>query len=267
MSVLWTVIILAMFAGGLLHLRSVTSRVERAARDQARMENILDAAINRAILALADTRIDKRWRVDGVPVDFAYDGMPVSVTVQDENGKIDINTADADVLKDLLQTVGIAPGQAADIADCVLDWRDATGLHRKTDYRAAQLAYVPRHGYFQSADELKLVPGITPDVFQRIEPAITVYSQRATADAAVAPLEVLLTFPGMNEAAATKVLKDRAGREAPDRAGMLDLLQSLEGRAFTIRAAAQLGQKQFVRERTIRITDAAGRSFLTLNWK
>ncbi len=84
----------------------------------------------------------------------------------------------------------------------MIDWRtpkNTRSLNGATadDYRNAGYAWLPRGGPFQSVDELALVMGMTPQIFARVAPALTVYSHQRDFDLRVAPKEALLAVPGM----------------------------------------------------------------------
>src|SRR5262249_26261268 len=111
------------------------------------------------------------------------------------------------------------------LTDKILDWRSTSGLvhlHGATDEEYALKGYPwrPRHGPFQSIDELKLVMGMTPALFARIRPALTVYTSRPAIDPEVAPKEALRAYFLENPSKADDILKERmdavARGAAPD---------------------------------------------------
>src|SRR5262249_44943883 len=154
-------------------------------------EAIAEAAVSRAALGLLDPRPEARWRPDGVPYEFGFDNARIRVQIQDELGRIDLNHADESVLVSLFQSVGLDPQSASSLVDKILDWRDSSPFKRLNgakdrDYHAAGYAYRPRNGPFQSLDELKLVMGMTSELFRRVEPALTIYSGKQFLDPQVA---------------------------------------------------------------------------------
>ena len=68
--------------------------------------------------------LDARW--PGVPL--AYAGIPVDVTMVDEQGKIDINAADPTLLSALFRALGVPQDKATRVASAMVDWRDADSL-------------------------------------------------------------------------------------------------------------------------------------------
>lgn len=179
-AVLLVIALLSLIAVGMLRTGRVSSELAHLDLEHTQTEAVLQAGVARAILALVDPRIDHRWRIDGVAYDVLFGGTHLTVGIQDELGKIDINNADGSLLVGLFVSAGIAPDAAPALVDKILDWRDkgdgrrANGAKR-ADYQAAGYEYGPRNGPFQSVDELLLVMGMTTALFRRVKPALTVY--------------------------------------------------------------------------------------------
>jgi general secretion pathway protein K len=242
-------------------------RLAHNALDAAQGEAIAEAAINRAVLGLSDTRPERRWRVDGVAQRFNFDGTELSVAVHDELGKIDINHADASSLIRLFQSAGLDWKAASELADKVLDWREEGDTRRLNganarDYRDVGSKYRPRDGKFQSVDELKLVVGMTEELFHRIEPALTVYSGRQRIDPKFAPREALLALPNMDGIKVSRILSHRVAEEN----GIVLSTVSLGGRAFSVTIEFR-GQQSITREAIIRLTEDPNGPYWLLNWK
>jgi general secretion pathway protein K len=274
--VIWGIGLLSSIAVSLLWSGSVSYQLVRNTTETAQLETTLDAAINRAVLGLVDPRYDQRWRVDGVAQGFSFDGAKVTVAIQDELGRIDLNHADEGLLIGLFQSVGLDASAASRLVDKILDWRESSGLKHLNgatpqDYRAAGFAYRPRNGPFQSVDELKLVMDMTPELFRRVEPALTVYSGRQFIDPQFAPPETLLALPAMNADSAASLIatrSDQAGSAyAGTRAGVIDPTVPLRGRAFTIRVVVERSTGTLSREVAVRLTDNPAQPYWVLNWR
>ena len=180
-TVLWGIALLSIVAMSFLSSGSASYRIARNSVEVAQVDAIAEAGVVRAVLSLLDSLPDGRWRTDGVARRLELGGIPVSVSIQDELGRIDINHADGTLLVRVFQAAGLDNQAASALVDKVLDWRDSNPLKRLNgadaqDYRVAGSSSLPRKGPFQSIDELKLVMGMTPDLFRRVEPALTVYS-------------------------------------------------------------------------------------------
>jgi len=264
-SVIWGVALLSTIAVSFLWTATGSQRLVRNSLDVTRIEALSEAAIHRAVLGLLDTRPEARWRRDGVPYEFSFDGTRITTRVQDELGRIDVNRADGSLLIRLFESVGLDAQSASILVDRILDWRDTSPLKRLNgakdrEYRDAGYFYRPRSGAFQSLDELKLVMGMTPDLFRRVEPALTIYSGRPAFDATVAPREALLALPN---AGSTSIDSQIASRTGETVASPLPL----PGRAFAVTTRFQQSEKTVGHDAVIRMTDNPAKPFWILSWK
>ncbi len=270
-SVLWVVLILSMLAAGLEALTLTAARIEHRAEERAQIEAALDAGVTRGVLGLLAPSRANRWPVDGTSEPFTFAGYAMQVRLQDEFGRIDLNAADESVLRQLLSDAGLSAEDAAALTDKILDWRSPGDLHRlhgatDADYAAAGFSYQQRHGPFQSVEELKLVLGMTPALFAKIAPTLTVYNRRPTIDPAVAPREALLAYYGGNRETVERMMAARQANEASSPA-ILDPSLSPSGRAFTITVALQSGMQHFERRTVVELTGDDRRPYLVLAWR
>ena len=218
-SVLCVVSMLALLAAATQELTITSSRAERATEDATAIDADFNAGLARALVGVGDQRAEARWRVDGVARRFDFDGAQMTITVQDEAGRIDINAADQSMISRLLQSAGLDLDAADALTDKILDWRSTSELVRlhgasDEEYAAKGYPWHPRHGPFQSVDELKLVMDMTPALFARIRPALTVYSKRPSIDPQVAPREALLAYFLDSPSKVDDILKQRADAAA-----------------------------------------------------
>ena len=274
-SVLWALTMLALMAAATEALTATSWRAETHAIVDARADAALDAAVVRAVLGISDKRTEARWRVDGAHRRFTFDDIALDVAVQDEAGRIDLNASGTALLVALFTANGLSPDAAAKLAGRIVDWRTPPGLQTLNggsddDYRAARLSYLPRHGLFQSVDELKLVLGMTPQLFARIRPALTVYSKRASFDASVAPAASLLALYPNDPGKIDAVLRARdgdpnavAGIGAPPGAANT----AVAGHAFSIAATAFASNRAFHRTAIVQMTGNERAPYYILAWK
>jgi general secretion pathway protein K len=276
-SVLWTLTMLALLASATAMLSLTTYHGERHAFADAEADAALDAAVVRAALGIVDQRADRRWRVDGASQVYTFDGVAMRIAVQDERGRIDLNTASGALIRQLLLSTGMAVDDASTLADRISDWRSATGLKSlngatDADYRAAGLGYAPRHGPFQTVDELKLVLGMPPSLFARIKPALTVYGHTAMFDPQTAPREALgALYPNdpdkVEETLRTREGNGLQGMRLGVRPGTLASVTPPAGRAFSIYASARVGQRIFRRHAVIEFTGDDSKPYFVLAWE
>jgi general secretion pathway protein K len=104
------------------------------------------------------------------------------VAVDDEAGKVNINTASAQVLEAMFGS--------REVADCVIDWRDSDDQPQPTGaetqyYSGLQTPYKCKNAPFETVDEIKLVKGVTEEMLSTpvgengrpLRDLLTVYSQ------------------------------------------------------------------------------------------
>jgi general secretion pathway protein K len=282
-SVLWVTAMLAMMAAATQELTLTSVRTERRALVRAHLDSDLDAAMVRALLALDDDRQSERWRIDGYPYTFSYDGVAMTISVQDEDGKFDLNEADDDTLAPLFQSVGLDTRTANVLADRIVEWRteptsdDAHTLHGGTDadYASAGVPWRPRHDDFQTVSELRLVLGMTPALFDRLRPAVTVYSRNDSPDENLAPRIVLNALNPGNPGAVDKVMAQRAGAfsqtdlraSQTESSATVDPGSDLSGRSFEVDIDANYAGRHQTRRAVVVMTGDSMRPYLVEHWE
>jgi len=213
--VIWVVTLLLVIAGSFLYAMRTDARAARNAALIARGDAIAQAAVARALLELFKPQGGPLvWKRDGAPREWSFDGAAVAVSFADESAKIDINTANNELLKGLFRFAGMGEDEAAKLLDAVLDWRDQDSLKRpngaeEPDYAQAGLMGRPANHPFLSTEELQLVLGMRPEVFQRIAPMITVYSRQAGVNPHLAQRSVLLAVPAVTPEQVDAFLAER----------------------------------------------------------
>ena len=152
----------------------------------------------------------------------------------DEEGRININTAPVDVLRNLFEIIGEASFQeATDIADSIVDWRDedeepSDNGAESPYYQDLDSAYFCKNAAFEVLEELLLVREMTQTIFDKVKDYITIYGEGAvninTADVLV------LQSLGMSDTLAEKILLFREGddgREATEDDNFFDNTQTV----------------------------------------
>ncbi len=144
------------------------------------------------------------------------------VPVTDEESKININQTTAEILIRLLRTVpGLSKDNAEEIAYNILDWMDSDSAfgHPKygaetSYYEGLDKPYSAKDAPFETIDELLLVKGITPEIFEKIRPGITVYGS-GTVNINTANAQVLSAL-GFSSDSITSLLHYRMGDDGKD---------------------------------------------------
>jgi len=203
-TVLWMLVMLSAVVIGLGVSARTETRLARNQLDAARARHLAEAGMQRAVLALLDSREAPLLRPDGSRgIELRLGGGTVLATVQDECGKIDLNTGWGELIRGAVQVAGIAGRDADGLTDAILDWRDpddqrrTRGAERRDYEREGRVG--PRNGPFATVEELRAVIGMTPELYRRLEPMVTVNCLPAGIDPRVAPLSVLRAIPGIRD--------------------------------------------------------------------
>jgi len=224
--VIWVVTLLMAIAGAFLYAMRTDARAARNAALIARGEALAQAAVSRAVIELFKPQEGPEvWRREGEVRHWVFDRARVSIRLSNESAKIDVNTANNELLKGLFRYAGMGEDDAAKLLDAVLDWRDTDSLRRplgaeESEYAQAGYKGRPANYPFQSTEELQLVLGMTAEAYQRIAPMITVYSRQSGVNPHLARRPVLLAIPGVAAEAVDFFLGERnaaisEGRMAP----------------------------------------------------
>jgi len=221
-AVLWVVAILALIAAVFMRETRTEIALTRNLAEEAKAEALAEAGVNRAILALLGLDETIPWRVDGTAFAFDYGGGSVRVTLQDEGGKIDLNRAGDAVLQGLFTSVGVGQDAAQHLVDAIADFRDADGLRHlngaeDAEYARAGLPYDAKDAPFAATEELLQVFGMTPELYARVAPDVTVYSPRRDVNLATAPAAVLSALPYLSTERARSILEQRAAEAGSGR--------------------------------------------------
>jgi len=201
--VLWVVTLLSLIASSFIYAMRSEVGIVANGTSRVRAAVAADAGVQRAIYELfKPVNTADRWNNDGVAHDWTFGDATVSVTMQDESGKIDINTANEQLMQSFLRLLGVAPDDAVALSDAIADWRDADNLKRlhgaeEAEYTAAGLTYKPANAPFLALEELKLVLGMTQGLYDKMAPHITIYSRLPGVNAQIASRTVLLAIPNV----------------------------------------------------------------------
>jgi general secretion pathway protein K len=268
--VIWVVALLSVMA---LDVLAAARREDSAAQDlalRARLDAAADAGLVLAIgsLLAADAGAARgraagaAFRPGAPALEEGFEGVRLSIAIEDEAGKVDLNRATRRVLQQLFEALGEPAARAEALAAAIEDWRDddeepAGPLGAEAPaYRRARQALLPRDGHFQSVDEVRHVLGMSAELFARAAPHLTVHGQREAPDpAVVGPL--VQRAVGGTAARAAPAQPARPARPTRTRGGEPVAgppLSPLTGRAFRVQVEAAVAGGLRRRAAVVRLT-------------
>lgn len=276
--VIWIGTLLTLVASSFIYAMRSDIHVVGNSLSRARLDAAASAGVQRAVLEMAKPlQLAGRWSTDGQPQTWEYAGATMNISITDESAKVDLNAANEALLRGLFQSQGLAAEEAAALTDALMDWKDPDTLKRlrgaeEPEYLAAGLGYKPANAPFQSIEELRLVLGMTPALYQRLAPLITIYSRQPGINSAIAGREVLRALPGVTEAQIDEFLVRRETARANKQP--IPVFPSPFATSFSATNIAQVRVEAalddgstLVREATVLRLPNPKRSFTYLRWR
>ncbi|HEY1709346.1 MAG TPA: hypothetical protein VGG10_13850 [Rhizomicrobium sp.] len=148
--------------------------------ERAKLNGAANAGVMNAVAGLVTDDISQRWPIDGSARQLQFDGYSLTVSVEDERGKIPINLLSPDQTNELFEDAGLTGDRLTTVTNAFVDWIDddddktgGGGGSEAADYVPQGIH--PRNGAFRTVDELLLIKGMDRNLFTRIAPALTVF--------------------------------------------------------------------------------------------
>lgn len=178
--VLTTMAFLSLLGTQLLAAARSDTRLADDLRTDAVLEAAADGAVAHVVFAMRAAR-DPDFRPDGIAREVRIGPTPVIVRVWNESDRVNLNTAPAPLLRALVVGVGAEASVADQVAAAILDWRTkganpTDGAARTQRYRLAGFSHAPPGTNFKTVLDLNDVLGMTPALFARLAPHVTVWT-------------------------------------------------------------------------------------------
>jgi DNA uptake protein ComE-like DNA-binding protein len=111
-SVLWVLLLLSGLAGTAAFMARTNAALTHKMGEFAQAEATADAAVVNAIGMLSDEKSSRHPPIDGRAQTIEFQGVPVTVSISNEAGRIDVNTADDDLILAFLHSQGVPDDRA-----------------------------------------------------------------------------------------------------------------------------------------------------------
>ncbi len=266
-AVLWIVGLLALVAAGAGSSSRVSSQLAFNAVENAKAGALAKGGVNRAVFSLLDPLGLRERAVDGaLYLSYRTASGRVVVQVRDEDGKIDVNGANRELLQGLLIAVGLEDGDAArSLAERIIDYREGN-QDRLPDGADRPIRHL---------GELRSVLGMTADLHERLQPHLTIYADAEGFDPFWASDAALAALPGMTSDARSMLRAADIDRDVlsilPGDVGVAIENYILPSRelVFEVRALARTdGGGGFLLETVVALDGGQGRRpFTTFAWR
>jgi general secretion pathway protein K len=210
-------------------------------------------------LGEAYTSLLEPW---ATPRSFDADKGTVTITIEEEDGKMNLNwsvypngkeTTYTPVTRNLFENLKLS----VDLPDALMDWIDEgeLGAAETTYYRTLTPPYAAKNGPMETVEELAMVKGYSREVMTKLKPYVTVYGATNKINVNTAPKE-LLGAVGLSQDKVDRILDSRKARPiksladfdiAPDIQSRL----SCQGSIYRIHAEGKVGECIAVAEAVI----------------
>lgn len=207
-----------------------------------------EAAVSGALeLAVYDlVNMDQDRRPDEGVLDYRIGDVRAQVHYASEAMRLDLNKASLASLTTFFAAEGGNRASAEIYAQRVIAWREkadgpSAGMEDLA-YRAAGGSYPPRHGPFQSVEELWDLRDIPPDVVARIAPLVTVYGGRENWEASQDDLAKKAAGADQTASATPQAQPQQQAQQSPQPQAAPDAGQALKPTRFRIRAVDSQGR-------------------------
>ena len=148
---------------------------------QAKLAAAAEAGIAQAVHGLAATDRGVRWSIDGRPRRLDFDGVDLTVTVEDERGKAPLAGLNDGQVHALFAGAGARPDQLEALVAAYREWQadDVVETEPDTGPFRAKPAPPVRHGFFRTLGELAALKDMDPAVWASIAPSATVFFEES----------------------------------------------------------------------------------------
>lgn len=223
--VLWSLCLLTTFAVSLGYGVRQKATLAKRLDEREKLYLFAEAGAKKAIVEITNASpplydaLNSWWSNNrGLFQQISLGDGEFSVSVVDEERKININKADLNTLERLFRVLGLDDIQAQELAASIIDWRDRDsqlsiplGSAEDSYYRNLKYPYEAKDSEYEILEEVLLVKDMTEDIFNRIEDYITVYGDgKINVNTASKP--VLLAL-GLSEDIVDKIMLYRLGED------------------------------------------------------
>ncbi|HEX9485061.1 MAG TPA: helix-hairpin-helix domain-containing protein [Gemmatimonadaceae bacterium] len=165
----------------------------------------------------------------------------------DAGSRLQLNRASESDIRRLLAGLLMDASVADRLAQSIMDWRDPDNFRRvrgaeRDDYLRAGARVLPSNADFDRVSELRDVDGMTPELYTRVAPYLTVFGT-GQININSAPAPVLRSLPGLGSEAVETIL--RAQKTTRPFRTLEELTNRLSsgGRAAIVDAGSELMQR------------------------
>lgn len=197
-------------------------------------------------------------------IDVQIDGYDLTVEVEDECGKLDLNTVNEEILENLMEELDFDSGDASEIAELIVSQYSTKHRRRLEVDQSEEVKEFSR-----SVDDLLLLDEIDNSVVNRLAPYVTTFCVHEKISVWSAPRQVLTSLPGANKSAIDRFVEDRQNLSRSEYERQFGVLGSLvnpewlsnrRGPIYTVRSSLKTKSGQVFQQKKLIWLEAGERS-------
>jgi hypothetical protein len=177
-AVLWALLLLSALAATVEYIARTNAILRHLSVELARADAAVESAFADVVAKLSDDRPNCRPAIDGQTHTSTYQDLPITMSISNEAGRINVNTTDSDLISAFLQSQGLSERSAADMVS------DLRSSERKP---------------LVALEELQRLPSWNIVALDCWTSALTVYSDSTGESQKDAPAEVAAAFQWARE--------------------------------------------------------------------
>jgi type II secretory pathway component PulK len=232
----------------------------------ARAAAAADSGVTLALQGLLAREDTDRWSIDGRRYDFALRQAQVSVSIEDERGKVPVALLEEPTATALLEAAGLSGDRLRIARDSLLDWMDDDDEPRPFGAEAddyAQNDVRPRNGAPQSLEELGLIRGFDAALIERLRRITSIYFNSGSFDVRYAQPEAIRILYGSGEDTPQSIARQRELSGQQTAIAFTTPESQLIGRPLTIVSVARTDDGgQAVRRAVVQLTGVPIRPYV-----
>jgi general secretion pathway protein K len=150
----------------------------RGQYDNARLEAAAQAGLAEAIQGVGIEDSTRRWPIDGRAQSMLFEGLRLTISVEDERGKLPMDGLTNAQLRRLFAGAGASGGQLDTLVESFQDWVEPGDDPRPDGAKAAYYrpqGIHPRYDAPVTVDELARLRGMSAPVLAKLRPALTTF--------------------------------------------------------------------------------------------
>jgi len=163
---------LSLIGIAIIHLSRSHGETSAGLLSSIKAEVLAEGGYNLAITDLVYSKVSSgsgksRFIVNYGNIRCSIDEDVLTVRIDDEGGKIDLNVANEELIRRLMLGVGVEPAEAAALTQGIIAYRDT---RHEIDNSGVM------RGHFLSAYQILQIPGVDDRLMEMLSPFITVFS-------------------------------------------------------------------------------------------